>query len=186
MSNFSGTFLKVSTFLLLSFLAAGCSAPTPSPFEATPAPSQTPLPESPTSALVEKFSIYLIAGGDRGRNGKPAGCNDSVIPVEWETEPTDQPLREAIDFLLSIKEERVGPPSFYNALYQSDLAISSIEIDSEGHASVRLSGEAVVNGLCDRLRFQAQLEETAKNSPGVRSAEILINGTPLEEAISNQ
>jgi hypothetical protein len=51
---------------------------------------------------------------------------------------------------------------------------------------VLLSGQAVVTGLCDRLRFQAQLEETVINPPGVRSAEIPINGTPFKEAISNQ
>jgi hypothetical protein len=41
-----------------------------------------------SDSLFTRANIYLIAIGDNGLSGKKIGCNDSVVPVEIEIEPT--------------------------------------------------------------------------------------------------
>ncbi|HEX6386992.1 MAG TPA: GerMN domain-containing protein [Anaerolineae bacterium] len=72
----------------------------------------------------------------------------------------------------------------YNALYQSDLHVESAEVDESGTAVVHLSGEYALGGTCDTPRFEAQLQETARQFSTSGEAAIFINGQPLEEVLS--
>ncbi|MCI0519697.1 MAG: GerMN domain-containing protein, partial [Chloroflexi bacterium] len=135
---------------------------------------------------VTQILTFFIAGGDKGRSGKPIGCNDSVVPVAWEISPDQDPLRAALDKLFEFKDQYVGPIALYNALYQSNLKLDSYEADENGIVTVHLSGEYLLGGVCDNPRFQAQIEETVMQFPGFKEAHILINDIPLEDILSGK
>lgn len=127
------------------------------------APTQTPTPtatRSPDLPAVERVRVYLIAIDDGGRMGKEVGCGDSIVPVEREIPPTQEPLRAALDELLSMHDRYYGQSGLYNALHRSDLRVDSATIEG-GRALIHLSGELNLSGICDEPRARAQLEETA-------------------------
>ncbi len=123
---------------------------------ATPAP-----PPDPTPMAADRVRIYVIALEDGGQMGREVGCGDSVVAVERQIEPTQEPLRAALEELLSLHERYYGESGLYNALHQSDLQVDSAVIE-DGRAVVRLSGDFRMGGICDQPRAMAQLEETAR------------------------
>jgi hypothetical protein len=145
----------------------------------------TPQPPTSTSTLpsAQRVQIFLIAIGDNGVSGKMIGCGDSVVPVDISIEPTTGVLRAALEKLLAIKTQLYGMSGFYDALYQSDLSIASLEI-TNGVAEMRLSGSLILGGECDAPRVQAQLEEIALQFSTVQSVAIFINDIPLEDVLS--
>jgi hypothetical protein len=50
-------------------------------------------------------------------------------------------------------------------LYQSNLIVDSVMIDSSGAATVNLSGELMLGGVCDVPRVEAQLENAVAQFP---------------------
>ncbi|MGC9467722.1 MAG: GerMN domain-containing protein [Anaerolineae bacterium] len=146
----------------------------------TPTPSPTR-----TGGLFTQVNIYLIAVGDAGQQGELIGCDDSVIPVQVEIEPTIAPLRAALNELLAIDTQYYGQSGLYNALYQSDLSIVGINI-VQGKATIALSGTLQIGGVCDAPRVEAQLKETALQFSTVNDVEVTVNGQPLEEVLSNK
>ncbi len=145
------------------------------PTNTSSAPTNTPGPQ-----LV---GIYLIGIGDNGQGGSMIGCDDSVIPVQVQIEPTQAVLKAALEKLLSIKDQYYGQSGLYDALYQSDLQVESATI-TNGKANVHLTGTMQLAGECDNPRVQAQLENTVLQFPTVTSADIFINGKTLSEALS--
>ncbi|MBS3784749.1 MAG: GerMN domain-containing protein, partial [Anaerolineae bacterium] len=143
----------------------------------------TPTPTG--DDLFTRTNIYLIAVGDDGQSGKEIGCDDSVIPVQVPIEPTIAPLTAALNELLAIESREYGQSGLYNALYQSDLMLEDVTIENR-EAIVRLSGTLTVGGVCDGPRIEAQLEETALQYATVDRVSIFINGTPLEQLLSQQ
>jgi hypothetical protein len=127
--------------------------------------------------------VYLISLGDDGQAGKEIGCDDSVVPVEVEIEPTGAPLTAALNELLAIETREYGPSGLYNALYRSDLRLDSARVVN-GEAVIRLSGTLRLGGVCDNPRVQAQLEETALQYRTVNRVSVLIDGSPIEEFLS--
>ncbi|MGC9348311.1 MAG: GerMN domain-containing protein [Anaerolineae bacterium] len=113
------------------------------------------------------------------------GCDDSVVPVEVVIEPTVAPLTAAINKLLAIDTEYYGQSGLYNALHASNLTLEGINI-VQGKATIALSGELVLGGVCDNPRVEAQLEETALQYSTVSQVEILLNGEPLDQVLSGQ
>ncbi len=149
-------------------------------FDVTGAP--TPGGDRGSEGLFTRTNIYLIAIGDDGRSGKEIGCDDSVVPVEVQIEPTIAPLTAALNKLLSIGTREYGMSGYYNALYQSDLALEGINIKNR-EAIIRLSGALTLGGVCDEPRVRAQLRQTALQYVTVDRVSIFINGTPLEELL---
>jgi hypothetical protein len=139
----------------------------------------------PVNGQFTRTYVYLIAVEDNGASGPAIGCGDGVIPVIAEIEPTVAPMGAAYRHLLALEDEYFGESGLYNALYRSDLELVSIGINN-GQATVKLSGELVLGGVCDAPRVQAQLAETALQYRTVRSVQILVNGTPLEELLSGE
>jgi hypothetical protein len=155
-----------------------------------PIPSDTIVPTIPVSTLVptdvpvtHTVQIFLIAVGDNGQSGSLVGCGDSAVSVQVQTPPTSQVLQAALEALLSIKDQFYGQSGLYNALYQSDLKVDSINIVA-GRASVYLTGTLLMGGECDTPRVQAQLEQTVLQFPTVTEADIYINGKPLADVLS--
>ncbi|MFN2252666.1 MAG: GerMN domain-containing protein [Candidatus Promineifilaceae bacterium] len=129
--------------------------------------------------------IYLIALGDNGQSGEKIGCDDSVIPVEVEIEPTTAPITAALQTLLGSDDQYYGQSGLYNVFYQSDLSVESIDIEN-GEAIIRLMGDLQLGGVCDSPRVQAQLEQTALQYETVGSVMITVNGETLESLLSGQ
>lgn len=146
----------------------------------TAAPAETPQStDSDSENLVTRTNIYLIAVDDNGQSGKQIGCNDSVVPVEIEIEPTAAPLTAALTRLLDLDSQYYGQSGLYNVFYQSDLEVESIDI-IDGEAVIRLSGNLLLGGVCDEPRVKAQIEETALQFSTVSEVSIYINGDLVE------
>jgi hypothetical protein len=127
--------------------------------------------------------IFLVAVDDNGQTGIPVGCGDSLVPVQVEIPSTGGALKAALEVLLSVKEQYYGQSGLYNALYQSDLQVESVSIDS-GKATVNLTGTLLMGGECDIPRVQAQLEFTVLQFSTLTEADIFNNGIPLADALS--
>ena len=138
--------------------------------------------QNPETIIV---GIGLIALEDNGASGKAIGCNDSVVLVEQEVPYTVATLSAALSALLSVDESTHTQSGLYNALANSSLAIDELEIE-DGVATLELTGSLSLGGVCDNPRVEAQLEETMLQFETVDEAVILINGEPLEEALSQQ
>lgn len=181
------------TCISLTIIVASCSPSPPtimtsSPTATRPSPTIT-ASASPTIVglqPVTMIKIVLIAGGDDGRSGTPVGCNDSAILVEWEVEPTDEPVRTALEFLFSIDYQLVGPASLYNSLYQSRLQVDQITTPKDGPARIDLSGEVLMGGVCDQPRFAAQIEGTIAANADFKDFEVYINDRPIDYYLSNK
>ena len=130
--------------------------------------------------------IFVVALADNGRSGKKIGCDDSIIGVEREISRTVAPLRAAMGELLSIHDPYYGESGLYNALYRSSLAIQSLGIDAQGQATVKLTGELMIGGVCDDPRVFAQLTETALQFSTVKGVAVFINGRELSEVLSEK
>jgi hypothetical protein len=129
--------------------------------------------------------IYLIALNDGGRAGKRIGCGDSVVPVFKKIQPTSMPLTRALGLLLADHSAYYGQSGLYNALYQARLTVSSVVIRN-GRATIRLGGKMIVRGVCDDPRVDAQLKQTARQFPSVKSVAIFVNGIPLWKLLSGK
>ena len=193
----------ILTIVTILFLTA-CSGTFEIGIERTPIPlATTALPASPTETLIQPsptlptitqtptasmtgtqmVQIYLIALEDNGQSGIQVGCGDSAVEVQVEIPRTQAVLRAALESLLSIKTQYYGESGLYNALYQSELQVESVNIEA-GKASVYLAGTLIMGGVCDNPRVQAQLEQTVLQFSTVNEMEIFINGQPLADVLS--
>ncbi len=154
-----------------------------------PLPTFTPIPPAtskPTQAGASEVKIFLIAIGDNGASGKKIGCNDSVIPIKVQIQPTLGVLRAALTKLFELYgQKEYGASSLSNALYQSNLSIESLNIVNR-EAIIHLKGSLVLGGVCDDPRVKAQLEEIALQFSSVDKASVFINGVPLNQLLSGQ
>lgn len=128
--------------------------------------------------------IALVALEDNGKSGKAIGCNDSAVLVLQEITPyTQGTLKAALTRLLSLKEPFYGESGLYNAIAASSLTLDEVAIENEV-AVIRISGQTVLNGVCDTPRVIAQIEETALQFDTVTSVQIFLNGEPVADALS--
>ena len=146
-------------------------------FVPAPAPVPSPTPTTqPGGFTITR--IHLVSLNDGG----PLGCGDTLVPVTQEIPATYGVLRATLERLLSIKTQYYGESGLYNALYQSDLTISEVRIDNRV-ATIRLTGQIVMGGVCDAPRIQAQLEQAALQFSTVDQVQIFINGNRLQQVI---
>jgi LysM repeat protein len=136
-----------------------------------------PPTEEPSGFTITR--IHLISLNDGG----PLGCGDTVVPVTQEIAATRAVLRATLERLLSIKSQYYGESGLYNALYQSQLTLDDVRIDNR-IATIRLSGQIVLGGVCDTPRVQAQLEQAALQFSTVDQVQIFINGVRLQDALN--
>ena len=150
----------------------------------TPPPSQLSAKMN-QEVLIDKVKVYMIALEDNGKLGKAVGCGDSVVPVEVQVQPTNAPLKAALDALLSIREETYGQ-GLYNSLAQSDMRVESVDLSKGAIATVHLTGTQTLSGVCDDPRIIAQIRETALQFPSVQNVEIFINSYPIEQILTGR
>ncbi|WP_217509424.1 hypothetical protein [Pseudarthrobacter sp. C4D7] len=161
------------------------SAP-PSSAPASPPPTQEPSQEPAPTGLPEQvapLTVYYVAVGDGGISGPRIGCGDSLVatttaPVRF----TDQ-VGPSVRTLLANKSRDLGESGLINALYQSNLAYLGGELNGST-ISIWLSGQFMLGGVCDIPRAKAQLEYTAMAASGATSAQVFVNGRPIDEVLS--
>ena len=136
-------------------------------------------------------NIYLVALEDEGRFGMQIGCGDSVVPVvvpvvvvpvEVQIEPMLGVLRAAMESLVNLDERFYGQSGLYNALHRSNLQVGEITINN-GTATIQLSGQISIGGVCDAPRFKNQLRQTALQFYTVDNVQIFINGEALNSVV---
>jgi hypothetical protein len=111
------------------------------------------------------------------------GCGDSLVPTF--TAPvrfTDQ-VGPSIGTLLANKSRDVGMSGLVNVLYQSTLTYLGGELNGST-ITISLSGQFMLAGVCDIPRAKAQLEYTAMAASGATSAQVFVNGRPIDEVLS--
>lgn len=140
-----------------------------------PAPAQGP--QQPSGFT--KSRIYLVSLGDGGT----LGCGDSLVPVTVDFPSTRAILRASLTKLLSLHSAYYGESGLYNALYQSQLTIDDVRIDNR-EATIWLSGQVVLGGVCDTPRVKAQLEQIALQFSTVDHVEIYVNGKPVDDVLN--
>jgi hypothetical protein len=160
--------------------AAAPPSSAPASPTATQEPSPTGLPEQ-----VGPLTIYYVAVGDNGVSGPKIGCGDSLVatttaPVRF----TDQ-VGPSVGTLLANKSRDVGLSGLINVLYQSSLTYVAGELDGST-ITIWLTGQFMLGGVCDIPRAKAQLEYTAMAASGATSAQVFINGRPIDEVLSLQ
>ncbi len=147
------------------------------PFTATEA---TMDDESPNRFT--RTTIYLVALEDEGRTGMQIGCGDRLVPVEVQIEPTLAVLRAAMESLVNLDDRFYEESGLYNALYRSNLSVDELTLEN-GTATIQLSGQLSLGGVCDTPRFKGQLQQTALQFYTVDNVEIFINGEALDSAV---
>ncbi len=142
--------------------------------QATPEPTATTSPDG----TVDRTQLYLVALEDEGRSGEPVGCGDSLVPVTVDIPPTDAPLTAALNALFAIDTRIYEQSGLYNALYQSELTLESMDLTA-GTATINLTGTLQTGGVCDDPRLRGQIEQTALQYATVEQVVINVNGAPL-------
>ena len=126
--------------------------------------------------------VYLVAVGDNGKRGKKIGCEDSLVPVTRTVAKTPAPLKAAIEELLSMPSESTDAPGLQNFWKGRNLRLQSVSIQQHT-ATIHISGEVFVAGICDEPRIIGQIEETARQFPTVKRVKVFIGKQTLAEAL---
>jgi hypothetical protein len=190
------TVIALAVLIILAFFVF--SRPVNKSLDVTTLPTATPLPETvPTSVInpssplgsitsfippeektVQVAFISLHTGGT-------LGCGDSVQYIVRGISDTQQVLKAALTELISLKTQYYGQSGLYNALYQSNLILNSVNVKNQ-EATIHLSGTVALGGTCDSPRFKAQIEQTALQFPSVKKTTIFINNRPIDEVLSQR
>lgn len=129
-----------------------------------------------------EVKVFLVAVGDDGKSGKRIGCEDSLVPVSRSIEHGTAPLEGAIRALLTASEQSEGALVLGNFWKGTDLKLESVRI-KRGLATIRITGQILVAGVCDEPRIESQIAATARQFSTVKKVRVLVNGRPLAEAI---
>lgn len=136
------------------------------------------------AAKTTRVKVYLVAVGDNGKSGRRIGCEDSLVAVSRTVQPTNAPLKAALDELMSMPaEHNEGGRELGNYWKGENLKVESVLL-KRGTATIRITGTLTVAGICDQPRITQQIEATARQFPTVKRVRVFVNGTPLKEAIS--
>jgi hypothetical protein len=132
----------------------------------------------------QSIMIYLVAVGDDGKTGKKIGCGDSLIAVTRTIKKTAAPLTAAIRELLQTPQHPGvdGSPNLENFWKGRNLKVRSVFIVNHT-ATIRLSGELSVAGVCDEPRIESQIDATARQFPTVKRVKVFIGNQTLAAAI---
>lgn len=165
--------------------ATETSVPTETPtFTPTSAPTLA-ANQSPGLPAASKNSpsIYLIQEGTGG-----SICGDSAVAVSSGAEGTgsvESDVTAALKQLFSIKSEYVG--SLLNSLHRSNLRVNDVRFESgNGLITVYLTGTYKPTGdPCDNTRVKAQVWSTIRQFKQVKTTNIMLNGIPFGDRVSN-
>lgn len=143
----------------------------------------TVSPPDPPRSSDELISIYLIIPNDDGASGIQVGCADSAISVWRDREKTgDTPtdLRASLEELFSIHTEIYGQSGLQHSLADTDVTVNNVSI-SGGVATIDLSGDFLLIGVCSDARMRAQIVLTIFQYDGINEALVRVNGNNLKQ-----
>jgi hypothetical protein len=170
--------------------------PTPLP-SATPTATSTPLPTetaTPTAtATITKVPSNVKEGNViyaymiQKDSGGPIGCGDTAIPIITgyaRTGDVAQDVRTALANVF-VKSEYVA--GLYNPAFRSNIAVADVSYKpGPGEVVVDLIGTYVRSGdRCDNARVRAQVWQTIRQFPGVKTVKVLLNGNLLGDVLAN-
>lgn len=180
--------MKTTALILASisiFALAGCNNQTQVPPVDKGPDIVNPDTNQPDQAA-EPVSIYAfyIALEDSGQAGTPLGCGDSIVGIytgkDNTSGKTEEYLDQAYSHILSDKNAYFGQSGFSNTLAASNLQYDRSEIGEDGTATVYLTGELSLAGVCDHPRIEGQLSQTALQFPEVKTVNVMINDKSLQ------
>ncbi|MGN8129720.1 GerMN domain-containing protein [Paenarthrobacter sp. 22069] len=164
--------------------SATTPAAPPSSAPASPPPTQEPTPTG-FPEQTAPLTIYYVAVGDNGRSGPAIGCGDSLVATTTAPVTFTDQVGPSIGALLANKSRDVGQSGLINVLYQSSLTYLGGELNGST-ITISLSGQFMLGGVCDIPRAKAQLEYTAMAASGATSAQVYVNGRPIDEVLSQK
>ncbi len=100
--------------------------------------------------------------------------------------PVDQQVAAALNALFGVTEQFYTENQLFNALSLSSFTVTTVSVDANGLATIAISGDVMLSGVCAVAIFAAQIETTAEQISGVTGTAITINGTPLADVISGR
>jgi hypothetical protein len=170
--------MKKLLSLLFCFSLVSCTTPV----EPVEEPAEEPV-------VFEDFYIALVALSDGEAKPEPTiGCGDAIELVTQKAKPMgmEEKVKTALEALFSIKESTYGESGLYNALYQSNLAVETVNTLNQGleggSVEVTLSGSIVSGGVCDDPRIEEQIMQTIEaNTPEGTTILVYIDGKTLDE-----
>ena len=130
----------------------------------------------------QSINIYLVAVGDNGKTGRKIGCEDSLVAVTRTIKKTAAPLAAAIRELLQTPQHPEGSPNLENFWKGRNLKVRSVSMVN-GTATIRLSGELSLAGVCDEPRIESQIDATARQFSTVKRVKVFIGNETLAAAI---
>ncbi len=164
----------------------------------TPIPDPTVTPTETATLVPTRSSSGMNYGTANGgglkiyfiqtKTGGKIGCGDSAVSVGTGiTRSGDfaQDVRAALKRLFSYRDKFVF--GLYNPLYLSNFAVLHAEFNPvNGVADIYLAGTYKPSGNdCDNLRVKAQVWLTVRQFPDIRFPNILLNGRPFGDQVSN-
>ena len=139
-------------------------------------------PGSVVAQRRQQVKVFLVAVGDNGQAGKKIGCEDSLVAVMRTVRKTAAPLKAALEELLSTPPETGENPKLQNFWKGRNLRIRSVSIH-RATATIHISGEVFVAGVCDQPRIESQIEETARQFANIKRVKVFIGKRTLADAI---
>ena len=171
-------------FIPVSFALAVPSCGGPDGEPGTPPGGEAPsdAAQSVDSTVVQ---LFLIALEDGGRRGPEIGCGDSLVPISRSVRRHPSVAGAALDALISL-DRHISTDAhgqLYNALSRSSLHIDRVEVVGDT-ASVYLTGQLQLGGMCDTPRVKAQLQRTLVSAVAADHVIVYLGGASLDEALS--
>ena len=135
-----------------------------------------PLDDLFSQGEVQEATVYVVSTNDGG----PIGCGDTLEPWAVSFPAGHDPITGALNALFALENDDLGESGFINTANQPNLTAVSASVEN-GNATVEITGEYGLGGVCDNPRFIEQIRQTVLEAEGVTTADITVNGTPLDD-----
>ncbi|MFF5792181.1 GerMN domain-containing protein [Paeniglutamicibacter sp. NPDC012692] len=167
--------------------ASATPTPTVSASPSGPSASSIPssAPASPSTKTAKLTVFYVAVDNQEGVSGPKIGCGDTLVATETGPVEFTNQVEAAINALLKDDSSTHGESGLKNAVAASNLKFKSSTVKGD-QVTVNLTGTVMSGGTCDDPRIIEQLKYTAKVAAGVGSARILVNGSAIEDLLSQK
>ena len=144
---------------------------------------QPATPPAPPKPKEHDVALILIAQIPKDGNAKDIGCGNTIKPMTQKSTFKGDPVQDALEVLLGLKQAGYENGELYNALYQSKLKVQSVETENDT-VTVKLTGDIKLSGECDIPRVREQLIGTINAASDAKNVVVMVNDKSLEEALS--
>ena len=154
-----------------------------------------PQPAVPKEAVEEKppvasqkpkdhdVSVILIAQMPKDGNARDIGCGNTTKPMIQKSTFQGDPVEDALKVLLGLTKAGYENGELYNALYQSNLKVQSVETKNDV-VTVKLTGKIKLSLECDIPRVKEQLVGTIKAASNAKKIVVFVNDKSLDDTVS--